>query len=110
MAEKKSNDWKEFLNLEEKSPQNQPVSNIAKRNGRIEKYDRWKIASAIDRAIKAAGKEEDPGFVELLTKKVEESLKDFMNNRHPNSVPAIEEIQIIHQTAGVVEKDSMKSQ
>ncbi|HAK45155.1 MAG TPA: ribonucleoside triphosphate reductase [Spirochaeta sp.] len=68
---------------------------IVKRDGNTEKYDRWKIASAIGRAINAAKNCEDLELVESLTIKVETALTTFMSSRHPNSAPAIEEIQDI---------------
>ncbi|MBI9105816.1 MAG: ribonucleoside triphosphate reductase [Spirochaetales bacterium] len=74
------------------------IRQIVRRDGAIEKYDRWKIASAIGRAVSAARKSEDLELVELLTAKVEAALKLFMAGRHPNSAPAIEEIQDIVET------------
>ncbi len=88
------NDWKKFLGVEHK-PSQSVVRQIIKRDGTTEKYDRWKIASAIGRAIHAAKDCEDLELVESLTAKVETTLKEFMNTRHPNSAPAIEEIQNI---------------
>ena len=89
------NDWKEFLGVEHKPAAKAVVRHIMKRDGTTEKYDRWKIASAIGRAIFAAKKHEDLELVEKLTSGVEKALSDFMSNRHPNSAPAIEEIQDI---------------
>lgn len=89
------NDWREFLGVEHKSASKSVVRHIMKRDGSTEKYDRWKIASAIGRAINAAKQSEDLELVEELTVRVETSLADFMSDRHPNSAPAIEEIQNI---------------
>ena len=89
------NDWKEFLGVEHKSVSENVIRQIVKRDGTIEKYDRWKIASAIGRAVAGAKKTEDLELVEQLTVRVEAALKDFMSGRHPNSAPAIEEIQDI---------------
>ena len=46
--------WEEFLRPEtaEKSAAETLIRQIVKRDGRIEKYDRWKIASAIGKAIR----------------------------------------------------------
>lgn len=92
------NDWKEFLGVEHKPATANVIRQIVKRDGTIEKYDRWKIASAIGRAVTAAKKEEDLELVEKLTARAEEALKVFMSSRHPNSAPAIEEIQDIVET------------
>lgn len=92
------NDWKEFLGVEHKPAAENVIRQIVTRKGSIEKYDRWKIASAIGRAASAAKKKEDLELIESLTNKVEAALKKFMSERHPNSAPAIEEIQDIVET------------
>ena len=89
------NDWKDFLGVEQKTAAENVVRQVVKRDGGIEKYDRWKIASAIGRAVAAVKKHEDLELTEKLTDQVEEALKGFMHGRHPNSAPAIEEIQDI---------------
>ena len=93
--EKKSNDWKEFLELESAEVPETPfvVKRIVKRDGSIEKYDRYKIASAIGRAVSAVQGMEDKDLTDRLTEKTEEKLRQFMSGRHPNSAPAVEEIQ-----------------
>ncbi|MDC7126535.1 MAG: ribonucleoside triphosphate reductase, partial [Spirochaetales bacterium] len=85
------------MGVEQKS-EKPVVRQIVKRNGTIDRYDRWKIASAIGRAVSAAKKNEDLNLVEELTNKVEEKIVEFMSGRHPNSAPAIEEIQDIVET------------
>ena len=90
-----NNDWKEFLGVEHKPAETAVIRQIVKRDGTTEKYDRWKIASAVGRAINAARGHEDLELVEELTSRVEIALTDFMKGRHPNSAPAIEEIQDI---------------
>jgi ribonucleoside-triphosphate reductase len=92
-ADNKGSNWKEFLGVREPLEDSSGVKRIVKRDGRIEKYDRWKIASAIGRAYSATGAKEMPEEVETLTARVEEKLKEFMGRRHPNSAPAIEEVQ-----------------
>ncbi len=92
-TENKGSNWKEFLGVREPLEESSGVKRIVKRDGRIEKYDRWKIASAIGRAYSAIGVKESPEEVETLTVRVEEKLKEFMARRHPNSAPAIEEVQ-----------------
>ncbi|MCQ2603643.1 MAG: ribonucleoside triphosphate reductase [Spirochaetia bacterium] len=97
MAFENSNDWKEFLHLESDDVPETPfiVKRIVKRDGSIEKYDRWKIASAVSRAVSAVQGMEDKELTETLTSKIEDKLREFMKGRHPNSAPAIEEIQDI---------------
>ncbi|WP_319477181.1 ribonucleoside triphosphate reductase [Marispirochaeta aestuarii] len=89
------NSWKDFLKEHHTDTEGHPVRQIVKRDGDIEQYDRWRIASAISRAIQAARDREDMPLVEVLTAKVEKRLLDFMSTRHPNSAPAVEEIQDI---------------
>jgi len=89
------NSWKDFLKEHHTDSDGNPVRQIVKRDGAIEQYDRWRIASAISRAIQAARNREDMPLVEVLTAKVEKRLIDFMSTRHPNSAPAVEEIQDI---------------
>ena len=74
MAFENSNDWKEFLQLESEETPASPfvVKRIVKRDGSIEKYDRWKIASAIGRAVAAVQGMEDKELTERLTEKTED--------------------------------------
>jgi len=93
---KMSNYWEEFLrDGSKKQVADSVIEHVVKRNGKLEHYDRWKIASAIGKAIKAVTGESDLDRVESLTAKVEEKIKDCMDGRHPKSAPAIEEIQDI---------------
>lgn len=97
------NDWREFLG-NAPSERAFAVRQIVKRDGRLEKYDRYKIAGAISRALEASGEEASTEVVDYLTKKTEEKLADFMKDRHPNSAPALEEIQDIVETVFIEEK------
>jgi ribonucleoside-triphosphate reductase len=74
------------------------VRMVIKRSGSLEKYKREKIQGAIAKAIAAVRGKENEGLAEELTRKAEEKLKAFMSGRHPNSAPAIEEIQDIVET------------
>ncbi len=71
---------------------------IMKRNGKIEEYNRWRIAGAIDKALSASTGIRDNKKVEDLTAKTEKKLSLFLKDRHPNSAPAVEEIQDIVET------------
>lgn len=87
------NDWKSFIGVDSKSAP--PVGRIIKRTGEIRKYDRRKIADAINKAITAATGKGNSKLSEKLTDSVEKEIVLFMKSRHPNSVPAVEEIQDI---------------
>jgi len=89
--------WRGFLGLSE-AEEKTAVRQVIKRNGALEKYNRWKIAAAISKAVVAVREKEDKRLVEELTDRVEARLIGFMENRHPNSAPAIEEIQDIVET------------
>ncbi|MCL2293583.1 MAG: ribonucleoside triphosphate reductase [Spirochaetes bacterium] len=89
--------WKEILDIKEESSAT-VIRQIAKRDGKIEKYDRWRIASAIGRAISSVRGEEDKKLTEKLTDSTERKIKEMMAKRHINSIPAVEEIQDIVET------------
>jgi ribonucleoside-triphosphate reductase len=78
---------------------------VVKRSGEIESYDRGKIYNAVAKAFAAAagqrrGKGEDgEDPVEAVTLRVESLIGEMMANRHPHSIPAIEEIQDLVETA-----------
>lgn len=74
------------------------IKQVIKRDGSLEKYNRFKIAAAISKAVTAACGQEDKELVERLTDLSDRTLQNFMETRHPNSAPAIEEIQDIVET------------
>ncbi len=92
-----SNDWKEFLRTE-KVKSNGVLKQIVKRDGSVEKYDKYRISSAINRAFLATTGEENSSLVAKLTDEVEDEIKEMMKTRHQNSIPAVEEIQDIIET------------
>lgn len=79
------------------------MKQVVKRSGKIETYDRLKIEAAVGKAFKAVGvselDENGKNKVQLIVDRVEELLKFMMKQRHPNSIPAIEEIQDLVETA-----------
>jgi len=91
-------EWKAFLGEEGSSG---PVRQVAKRSGEVQRYDRAKIAAAIGKAfdavlLRGAEAEAAPARaarVEAVVASVESRLRELMAARHPNSIPAIEEIQ-----------------
>lgn len=65
------------------------VSTIRKRDGQLVAYDNYKIANAIYKAAEAVGGH-DFGVALELAREVEQ---DISSRFHPNSIPAVEEIQ-----------------
>ncbi len=83
-------EWKTFLGTEDVGP----VRYVAKRSGATERYDRTRIARAVEKAFDAVGESERrPERVERVVEAVERRIRALMADRHPNSIPAIEEIQ-----------------
>ncbi len=87
------------------------LKNVVKRSGEIERYDRTKIEAAIAKAFLAAGLSEASadgrGKAAHITDLVEERLGLLMTGRHHHSIPAIEEIQDIVETALVDAKETL---
>ncbi|MBN2511221.1 MAG: ribonucleoside triphosphate reductase [Spirochaetales bacterium] len=104
MSDRSSNDWQEFLEI--RKPASRPLRKIIKRDGTLQEYDRWKIASAIGRAMEAATGVQNPDLTEELTLLVEERITQIMVKRHPNSAPAVEEIQDIIETVLIESGDA----
>lgn len=67
------------------------ISTIRKRDGKLVPYDNYKIANAIFKAASAVGMK-DFGMALQLAKNVEVTID---HKFHPNSIPAVEEIQDI---------------
>ena len=93
------NDWRAFLGIEESSvtPTRSIIKRVVKRDGRVVSYDRKRIKEAIVKAVEAVNGN-DPELSEKLTKSTEAKLIVFMSERHPNSAPAVEEIQDLIET------------
>ncbi|PKL09226.1 MAG: ribonucleoside triphosphate reductase [Spirochaetae bacterium HGW-Spirochaetae-7] len=72
---------------------------VAKRSGTVERYDRGRIESAIDKAFKAVRGQPDRDRVQRIAADVETRLGLVLSARHPNSIPAIEEIQDLVEEA-----------
>ena len=89
--------WRSFLGINEPAEKS-VIKQVIKRDGSLEKYNRFKIAAAISKAVTAACGQEDKELVERLTDLSDRTLQNFMETRHPNSAPAIEEIQDIVET------------
>jgi ribonucleoside-triphosphate reductase (formate) len=76
------------------------IKNVVKRDGRIERYERYKIYQAIMKSYVATDHKESAVAtqVDALVTKVEQRVATLMKGRHPNSAPAIEEIQDVVET------------
>ena len=98
------NDWENFLGLKRNEDnENLKIKRVVKRNGQIEIYDRQKIYNAIESAAKAVEREESE-LIDKLVDLTENKIVEMMSKRHPNSLPAIEEIQDIIETVLIEEK------
>ncbi len=103
--EETKTEWRRFLGVEKKEQApSSVVKRVVNRDGSVERYNRSRISRAINRAVEAVRKKEDPELAELLTDKTEQKLVHFMAERHPNSAPAIEEIQDLVETVLIEEK------
>lgn len=113
-------DWRAFLGIETSKRTGPPERprQVVKRNGTLEPYNRYKISAAIEKAVQATRRDgaytadlvvsgDAEGLVDELTTRAEQKLEAFLSTRHPNSAPAIEEIQDIVESvlieAGEVE-------
>lgn len=102
--------WREeVLGVESKNKKNDSfvLRHIIKRDGQLEFYNRGKIFDAIMGAAQSVlGKKKNglkkkdnlEELIDKLTDLTEKKLEAFMAERHPNSAPAIEEIQDIIET------------
>jgi ribonucleoside-triphosphate reductase len=83
------------------------IRSVVKRSGEIESYKRQKIRDAIKQAFAAVkGMEDNDEAIDAVTNKVEELIRVMMSGRHPNSIPAIEEIQDLVETALIEQKET----
>jgi ribonucleoside-triphosphate reductase (formate) len=99
-------EWKAVLGTTPREAQ--PARHVVKRSGDVQRYDRSKIESAVAKAFEAVGEDfaagpESDAVGEARLKKVvdlvELKIRELMAGRHPNSIPAIEEIQDLVETA-----------
>ena len=88
------------------------LKQVVKRSGDIESYDRTKIYNAINKAFKAVLAPIDyitaqgESRVDNITLRVEELISEMMSGRHQKSIPAIEEIQDLVETALIEAKET----
>ncbi|MCL1929465.1 MAG: ribonucleoside triphosphate reductase [Treponema sp.] len=83
------------------------IRSVVKRSGEIETYNKRKIQNAIALAFTAVkGDNSNELKIAALANRVEELINTMMNGRHPNSIPAIEEIQDLVETALIEERET----
>ncbi len=95
-------EWRAILGSAEREAQ--PTRHVVKRSGEVQRYDRSKIEAAVARAFEAVGELSpgdaiEPARLKKVVDLVEQRLRALMAGRHPNSIPAIEEIQDLVETA-----------
>ena len=90
-------EWKTILGKVEVEAQ--PARHVAKRSGEVQRYDRSKIEVAVAKAFEAVGQSPEAETLAKVVGLVEAKLRVLMSARHPNSIPAIEEIQDLVETA-----------
>ncbi|MCL2094458.1 MAG: ribonucleoside triphosphate reductase [Treponema sp.] len=83
------------------------IKQVVKRSGELESYDRTKIYNAIKKAFSAAAENQDRDEqIEQVCTRVEELIQEMMSKRHQNSIPAIEEIQDLVETALIDQRET----
>jgi ribonucleoside-triphosphate reductase len=86
------------------------IKYIVKRNEEITRYDRAKIKGALVKAFVAADKkaacESLEQRAESVTVLVERKIDELMDSRHPNSIPAVEEIQDLVENALIESREA----
>ncbi|MDR0387543.1 MAG: ribonucleoside triphosphate reductase [Treponema sp.] len=87
------------------------IRQVVKRSGDVAPYDRAKIYNAVLKAVRAVGGDEDgePLYArraEHIACLTEEKIEALMAGRHPNSIPAIEEIQDLVETSLVEARET----
>jgi ribonucleoside-triphosphate reductase len=93
-------EWRTILSAAEREAL--PARHVVKRSGEVQRYERSKIEAAVAKAFEAVGETLGPEDGERLKKVVdlvELRLRELMSGRHPHSIPAIEEIQDLVETA-----------
>lgn len=94
-------EWKTILGSSSRG--DQPARQVVKRSGEVHRYEREKIEAAVAKAFEAVGAVRSPSAetepLKRVVDLVELKLRELMSSRHPNSIPAIEEIQDLVETA-----------
>ncbi len=98
-------EWESFLGSEdtEKAP---VLRSVVKRTGTIEAYNRNKIKAAIQKAIEAVTGSKDEEKAERFTQAVETELISRTQASAGGTIPAIEDIQDIIETALIAQNEA----
>jgi len=98
-------EWKSFLGTSKDAETQSFIKSVVKRSGSVVPYDRSKIEKAIGKAIEAVEKFPNPEKASALTDAVEEKIRILLAGRRAHSIPAIEEIQDMVETALIESKE-----
>ncbi len=98
-------DWSEILGEKDINIPKSGIKKIIRRDGTVDTYKPEKIANAISKAIEAVRGVNDLELDKKLTELTEKKLEEFQLTRHPNSIPAIEEIQDLVETTLIEAKE-----
>ncbi len=98
-------DWNRILGEQDIKTPKTAIKKVIKRDGKIETYDPKRISKAISNAIEAVRGSEDQELNSKITILTEKKLVEFQQTRHPNSIPAIEEIQDLVETTLIEAKE-----
>ena len=98
-------EWRSLLGKAGGGESGPVVRQVVKRSGRVEPWDSSKIVMAIEAAFRATTGLDGGGKAETIAADVEARLGLLMAGRHRNSIPAIEEIQDLVETALIEAKE-----
>lgn len=98
-------EWRSLLGKAAGGESGPVVRQVVKRSGRVEPWDASKIVLAIEAAFRATTGLDGGGKAEAIAADVEARLGLLMAGRHRNSIPAIEEIQDLVETALIEAKE-----
>ncbi|MBN1243643.1 MAG: ribonucleoside triphosphate reductase [Spirochaetales bacterium] len=98
-------EWRSLLGNAVGGESGPVVRQVVKRSGRVEPWDASKIVMAIEAAFRATTGLDGGGKAETIAADVEARLGLLMAGRHRNSIPAIEEIQDLVETALIEAKE-----
>ena len=92
-------DWQDFLGFtrEEIAPVS-PIRTVVSRDGQTEPFNVERIRETLAKTVEGVRGHSDPDLVLHLTNLVTRRLLDRQADRHPSSVPGVEEIQDLIET------------
>lgn len=92
-------DWQDFLGFtrEEIAPVS-PIPAVVSRDGQTEPFQVERIRETLAKTVEGVRGRSDPDLVLHLTNQVTRRLLEVQEQRHPSSVPGVEEIQDLIET------------